>query len=333
MVKNSRKILFFIIMILRTIIVVRSNNWLSAWIGLEINLIAFIPIMSKRKNNFSSEACIIYFLVQTLGSIILLISILLCPLIIISPIMIDNTIINIITIRILIKIGISPFHIWVPEIIEKLNWHNCFLLTTWQKIAPIIILSNFIFIRTIIIVPIVLRTVIGALGGLNQTSIRKIIAYSSIRHSGWMTACINFEHKIWIIYLIIYSLINFIIINFFKKNSIFYINQIQYFCKTIFNKINFTIMIIRLGGLPPFIGFLPKWIVIQTIASINIYLTLIIIIAISLITLFYYLRIITTIIIINTEINKWILKEGNKPEIYILIINVSLPLITIFSFF
>lgn len=333
MVKNSSKILFFIIIITRTIIVIRSNNWLSAWIGLEINLISFIPIISKRKNNFRSEACIIYFLVQTLGSIVLLISILLCPLIIISPVIINDTITTIITIRILIKIGISPFHIWVPEIIEKINWYNCFLLTTWQKIAPIVILSNFIFIRSIIIIPIVLRTIIGALGGLNQTSIRKIMAYSSIRHSGWITACINFEHKIWIVYLIIYSIINFIIINFFKKNSIFYINQIQQFTKTIFNKINYTIIIIRLGGLPPFIGFIPKWIVIQTIASINIFLPLVIIIIISLITLFYYLRIMTTIIIINTEINKWVLEERNKPEIIIFIINILLPLVTIFSFF
>nr|UPL66024.1 NADH dehydrogenase subunit 2 [Calacanthia angulosa] len=333
MIKNSSKMLFMIMLLISTLIVISSNNWLSMWMGLEINLMAFIPILFKNKNNFSSESCMMYFLVQTMGSIVLLMSILLCPMIMMSPIMINDTMIAMMTISLMIKMGISPFHMWVPEIMEKMSWNNCLLMTTWQKIAPMTILSNIISINSLIMIPIILSTVMGAIGGLNQTSMRKIMAYSSISHSGWMIACMNYEHKMWMIYILIYSIMNIMIMNFFYKNSIYYINQTQIFTSNIFNKMNYTIMMMSLGGLPPFMGFLMKWMVIQTMMMSNLYMPIIIMMMSSLITLFYYLRMMTTMIMMNMDMNKWIMNEGNKSNIIMLMMNLSLPMVTIFSFF
>nr|YP_009485669.1 NADH dehydrogenase subunit 2 [Saldula burmanica]AVZ00805.1 NADH dehydrogenase subunit 2 [Saldula burmanica] len=333
MLKNTSKMLFLIMLMMSTMIVISSNNWMSMWMGMEMNLMSFIPLMSKNKNNFSSEACMMYFLVQTLGSITLLMSILLCPMIMMSPIMISDMVITMMMISLLIKMGMSPFHMWVPEIMEKMSWMNCLLLMTWQKTAPMIVMSNFLSFNLMIMVPIVMSTMMGAIGGLNQTSVRKIMAYSSISHSGWMIACMNYEHKMWMMYFIVYSMMTTMITMLFNNNSIFYLNQMQMHNSTMFNKINYTIMMMSMGGMPPFMGFMPKWMVIQTMISSSLYLPIMLMMMFSLMTLFYYMRMMTTMIMINTDTNKWMLNESKKKNMIMLMMNLSLPMVTIFSFF
>ena len=78
-----------------------------------------------------------------------------------------------------------------------------------------------------------------------------------------------------------------------------------------------------LGGLPPFLGFLPKWLVIQNLIEINQFFLLFISVCLSLITLYFYLRISYSIYILNFNKNSWILINyfNNKNIILILIIN------------
>ena len=318
MIKNYIKLLFLITLVIGRLLTLRSNNWFRIWMGLEINLISFIPLITNYKNR-SSERAIIYFIVQRIGSILFIASIL------ITSIMIFKRFIEIIIIiSISLKIGIAPIHLWIPEIIEKLSWLNCIILITWQKLAPLSIISYIE--NKIIIILAAYRTVIGAIGGINQTSTRKIIAFSSINHLGWITSTILFNNEIWIKYFVLYRVITLITLRFIWINSIFFINQFKS-NNQIINKINITIMIIRLGGLPPFLGFLPKWLVIQTLIVNNIYIIILIIIIRALLTLFYYLRIIRRIIIINQYSIKWELKNKKVNMIVIIniIINIILP--------
>lgn len=198
----------------------------------------------------------------------------------------------------ILKIGIAPFHFWFPNVIEGLSWIINFLLITWQKIAPLIIISftiNFYFF-----IFIFFSSIIGAMGGLNQTSLRKLIAYSSINHLAWMLSAIINNEIIWINYFFFYSLISLSIILIFFKLSIFWINQIF----TNFNfkknsKLLIFIPLLSLGGLPPFLGFFPKWLVIENLLINNFFIILINLIFFTLITLFYYIRISFSLFLIN----------------------------------
>lgn len=286
MKKNSSILLFAVILIIGTIITLRRNSWLIIWVGLELNIMSFLPILALNKN--IRETPITYFLVQSIGSIILLFSVL-TPLI--------NY--RITTLAILVKIGAAPIHLWIIQIIEKINWFNCLILTTWQKIAPIIILVH---IKNIIILAIV-RIILGAIGGLNQTSLRKLIAFSSVNHIGWIIATLENNTRCAIKYLLIYSTMITLLLTTLEKKKIFFINQIPENINKI-EKINLIIMILRLGGLPPFIGFIAKWIIIQDIININIIFIVTTIIIFSIITLFFYLRIITPLIILEASITK-----------------------------
>jgi len=79
-----------------------------------------------------------------------------------------------------IKSGIPPFHFWLPQVIESINIIQMFITMSWQKIAPFSLMRYSL--STVIILIILARAVVGALGGFNQNSLKKILVYSSITH-------------------------------------------------------------------------------------------------------------------------------------------------------
>lgn len=202
------------------------------------------------------------------------------------------------------KRGSAPFHFWFPSIIEGLSWFNALILITWQKIAPIILIS-YVLYKPLIIIRIIFSSLIGALGGLNQTSLRKLIAYSSINHLGWILISIYERNFLWIIYFLIYSFLRFRLIYLFNIFKISYINQLfSLFFNSKVMKFFIILNLLSLGGLPPFLGFFPKWIVIQYLSINNQLFILTFIVLITLITLYFYLRLSYRAFILNYyEIN------------------------------
>lgn len=288
-----------------TIISISANSWLRAWIGLEINLLAFIPLIRDSKL-ISTEASLKYFLTQALASSVFLFAVILFFLNIRKRN--SNYFIEIIIFSsLLLKRGSAPFHFWFPNVIEGLSWLNALILITWQKIAPLILISYIIF-KPLIIIRIILSRIIGALGGLNQTSLRKLIAYSSINHLGWILAAIYNNNLLWIIYFIFYTFLTFSIIFIFNIFKISHINQLfSIFFHSKILKFFLFFNLLSLGGLPPFLGFFPKWIVIQSLTINNQLFLLIIIVLIALITLYFYIRLCYRAFILNYYENNWMI--------------------------
>jgi len=311
MPSNSTKILLLITLVRGILVSVSSNSWLGAWIGLEINLISFIPLISNVKNIYNTEASLKYFIVQVLASATLLFIVVMktitedlfsfdrsqyTPIIICTPL--------------LLKSGAAPLHWWFPGVMEGLRWENCALLITIQKAAPLMLISYLIEINTFTLRIIVISTVVGGIGGLNQTSIRKILTYSSINHTGWILIALTTRESLWLAYFIIYSTLALTVVSAIKLSGVSFINQTIITNKetTLIKFIIFT-SLLSLGGLPPFLGFLPKWIVIQAIITNNIIPLATIVVVTSLITLYYYLKIsYSRFLILNTE-PKWNMKS------------------------
>lgn len=202
----------------------------------------------------------------------------------------------------LLKIGAAPFHFWLPEVIRGLNWEIVYIILTWQKIAPIILLRYSIYTPTFLSIIIIISSIIGGIQGINQTCLRKILTYSSINHIGWIISALLNSLTIWFYYFIIYRLINLNILIIFKKYNIFYIKQLRNlfsFNKSI--KFFFILNFLSLGGLPPFLGFLPKWLTIHHLIYNNFYTISIILIIFTLIALYFYLRVTFSTFSINTE--------------------------------
>nr|YP_009479966.1 NADH dehydrogenase subunit 2 [Paraona staudingeri]AVY51829.1 NADH dehydrogenase subunit 2 [Paraona staudingeri] len=301
---NSSKMFFFFILIFSTLISISSNSWFGCWIGMEINLLSFIPLISNSNNLLSTEASLKYFLTQSIASINFLFSILL-KMTLLKNFEMNYFLSIMINSSMLMKMGSSPFHFWFPNLVEGLSWFNNLILMTWQKITPMIILSYY-FNKNFILMNIIFNVIIGALGGLNQTSLRKLMAFSSINNLGWMLLSIMISENLWLFYLLMYSFMITIMFFMFYFLNMFHINQLFINNMNSLIKINMLINFLSLGGLPPFIGFFPKWIIINFLIINNMYMLTFIMIIMSLIVLFFYIRIIYSIFLFNYIKTKWI---------------------------
>ncbi|YP_001425539.1 NADH dehydrogenase subunit 2 (mitochondrion) [Lucilia sericata] len=304
MFNNSSKIMFFGILMMGTLISISANSWLGAWMGLEINLLAFIPLMSDDKL-MSTEASLKYFLTQALASSVFLFAVILF--------LLNSSKTNsnyfmemMIFSSLLLKSGSAPFHFWFPNVMEGLSWTNALILMTWQKIAPLMLISYIIF-KPLIITSIILSSLIGALGGLNQTSLRKLMAYSSINHLGWMLAAMYNSNLLWMTYFLFYSFLSFAMIFMFNMFKTSHINQLfSLFFHSKVMKFFLFFNLLSLGGLPPFLGFFPKWIVIQSLTINNQLFLLTFMVLMTLITLYFYMRLSYSAFMLNYYENNWL---------------------------
>nr|YP_010952541.1 NADH dehydrogenase subunit 2 [Craspedortha porphyria]WMQ52861.1 NADH dehydrogenase subunit 2 [Craspedortha porphyria] len=300
---NSNKMFFLFILFFSTMISISSNSWFGCWIGLEINLLSFIPLISNSNNLLSSEASLKYFLTQSIASMNFLFSILF-KLILIKNFEMNNFISIMINSSLLMKMGSTPFHFWFPNISEGLSWFNNLILMTWQKISPMILLSYYMNLNFLYFI-IMLNVMIGAIGGMNQTSLRKLMAFSSINNLGWMIFSIMISENLWLFYFLMYSFLISIMFFLFYMLNMFFINQLFINNMNFIIKMNLLVNFLSLGGLPPFIGFLPKWIIINFLMFNKFYLLTLIMIMSSLITIYFYIRIIYSTFLFNYLKLKW----------------------------
>nr|YP_010708596.1 NADH dehydrogenase subunit 2 [Silvatares holzenthali]WCR50256.1 NADH dehydrogenase subunit 2 [Silvatares holzenthali] len=335
---NSMKYFFILLMISSTIFSISSFSFMNMWIGMEINLMSFIPLLISKKVNSNSENMMNYFLIQSISSANFLFSSIL--ILIFSKWFFQNffymntLIFFIMNISLLMKMGAAPFHFWFPMIMNKISWLNCLILSTWMKIIPMIIIS-YCFLNFILYLSIIMSAMIGSIMGLNQTSLKLIISYSSINHIAWMLANIMFNMNIWLIYFITYTIINFILILTLNLMKINFLKQI--YMKTSNNLLNYFIFLnfLNLGGLPPFLGFLPKWLTINCMIANNMTILLMLMIFFSLVSLFFYMRITYSFLLMNFFEMKFYSHNFNKMNL-LLLLNffslTSLMMITLINF-
>nr|AIZ58659.1 NADH dehydrogenase subunit 2 [Ornithodoros kalahariensis] len=306
-IHNLTLIWFVIITVMMAL---SSSSMFFIWLSMEMNMMSFIPLISSKKNLLSINSTVMYFIPQAFTSAIFIF--------IITMISMNykfHKILNPIIIFLMImKIGAAPFHWWFPQASEGMSFIGFFLLLTIQKIIPLHLMSTIQ--SNIILIPIILSAMIGSIGGLNQFTIRKILTYSSISHLAWIMSLIMFSSTSWLIYLFIYSVIMFFIIQLNKQINLNLFSQINLLTNN--NSFHFLISMLTLGGLPPMMGFFIKWMTLKIVITNMILLTMPLIIS-SLINLYFYTRLLYPIFLKLLTSNKWNWKNNNKTFHYTLI--------------
>nr|QEJ81438.1 NADH dehydrogenase subunit 2 [Stenocladius sp. FM17] len=329
------KMMFMTMIFMSTMISISSNSWLMMWIGLEINLLSIMPIMNMNKNILSSESSIKYFMTQVMASKIIMMSIVLMmwKFNTSSSMFYKSNLLMIMNSSFLMKMGMAPFHFWFPEVIEGQSWNNCLLLLTWQKLTPMILFminnSMMIFISMVIMSSMIVSGIMG----INQTSLRKIMAYSSINHMGWMMSTMMMSKTIWLMYFVVYSTISVSLITMFIKNKLNFIKQIfNKMGKSQMNKILFSMNFFSIMGLPPFMGFLPKWLSIQALIVNNMYMITIMMMMSTMVMMFTYMRITIQFLMMKINIKNWKNMENENNMFYMMMTMISvfsMPMITV----
>nr|AFI47906.1 NADH dehydrogenase subunit 2 [Turdus plumbeus]AFI47907.1 NADH dehydrogenase subunit 2 [Turdus plumbeus]AFI47910.1 NADH dehydrogenase subunit 2 [Turdus plumbeus]AFI47911.1 NADH dehydrogenase subunit 2 [Turdus plumbeus]AFI47913.1 NADH dehydrogenase subunit 2 [Turdus plumbeus] len=283
-------------LLLGSTITLSSNHWVTAWTGLEINTLAILPLIAKSHHPRSIEAATKYFLVQAAASALILFSSmtnawhtgqwditqLTCP-----------TSCLILTTAIAMKLGLAPFHFWFPEVLQGCSLTTGLLLSTAMKFPPItlFLMTSQSLNPSPLIAMAILSAALGGWMGLNQTQVRKILAFSSISHLGWMAIILVYSPKLALLNFYLYAVMTAAV--FLTLNSIKTLNLsmlMTTWTKTPALSAMLMLTLLSLAGLPPLTGFLPKWLIIQELTKQSMAPAATIMALLSLLNLFFYLR-------------------------------------------
>nr|AGG69205.1 NADH dehydrogenase subunit 2 [Nannoperca australis]AGG69206.1 NADH dehydrogenase subunit 2 [Nannoperca australis]AGG69207.1 NADH dehydrogenase subunit 2 [Nannoperca australis]AGG69210.1 NADH dehydrogenase subunit 2 [Nannoperca australis] len=280
---------------LGTTITFASSHWLLAWMGLEMNTLAIIPIMAQHHHPRAVEATTKYFLTQATAAAMLLFA---------STTnawltgqwdiqqMSHPLPVTMITLALALKIGLAPVHAWLPEVLQGFDLTTGLILSTWQKLAPFALLLQIQPTNSTILIMLgLMSTLVGGWGGLNQTQLRKILAYSSIAHLGWMILVLQFSPSLTLLTLLIYLIMTFSTFLVFKLNKATTINALATsWTKAPAMTALTPLILLSLGGLPPLTGFMPKWLILQELTKQDLAPTATLAALSALLSLYFYLR-------------------------------------------
>nr|AKR13983.1 NADH dehydrogenase subunit 2 [Gobionotothen gibberifrons] len=272
-----------------------SSHWLLAWVGLEINTLAILPLMTQNPHPRAVEAATKYFLIQAGGAAVLLFA------------GTTNAWITgqwdiqqdahplpvaIITVALALKLGLAPLHSWMPEVFQGLNLTTGLVLATWQKLAPLALMLQIQPANSSLLIFMgLMSTLIGGWGGLNQTQLRKILAYSSTAQLGWMVLVIQFAPSLSVLAVLVYiaaAAATFLTLKLAKATSI---NMLAISWTKAPALVALTpLVLLSLAGLPPMTGFMPKWLILQELSKQGLGPTATFAALTALLSLYYYLR-------------------------------------------
>lgn len=299
-----------LIVALSSLLLVSSVNWLSIYLAMELQtLTLFILVAIKRDSAYSTEAGLKYFVLGAASSGLFLFG---CALLygvtgeisvqgVNSVLMADAGKI-LITVSLLFKLSVTPFHMWAPDVYEGAPTITTALLATVPKVAVFSILVQIGAVTNVVLVCALLSIVYGSIGALNQTKIKRLLAYSGIGHMGFMlfgVAIGSFESiQASLIYMIVYvimSVCSFSIILSLNltKNLIIEVSGLSRDNPAM--ALALGLIFLSIAGIPPLAGFLSKWFILLAGVSSGYYLISIMIVVSSVIAGVYYVRLVQII--------------------------------------
>jgi len=326
--------LVLLMSVLGMFIMISANDLILFYLGLELQSLSLYILASLDRDNLkSNEAGLKYFILSALASGLLLYG---CSLLygftgsthfeeINLKINTTNTgaifAMVFILVGLAFKVSAVPFHMWTPDVYQGSPSSVTSFFAVVPKIAGIAVFIRFMQIpfgqliehwQTIIIFMSLASMILGAVAAIGQTNIKRLIAYSSIGHIGYALAGIStgtvIGYNSSIVYISIYVVMNlgiFACIFLMKKDGSYCesINDLSGISKQHpFLSISLLIILFSLAGIPPLAGFFAKFYIFMSVIESKMYVLAIVGLLSTVISAFYYLRIIK--IIYFDEANK-----------------------------
>ena len=327
--------ILILISILGMFFMVSSNDLILFYLGLELqSLSLYILAAFDRDNIKSTESGIKYFVLSALSSGLLLYG---CSLlygftestnfdIISNEMTSENTgaifAMVFIMVGLAFKISAVPFHMWTPDVYEGSPTSVTNFFAVVPKIAGIAVVIRFMDIpfkniliewQNILIFISIASMILGAVAAIGQKNIKRLMAYSSIGHIGFVLAGISTGtasgYASSVTYTIIYIVMNigaFSCIYLMRKKGV-YSEEISDLSGLSKNQpllsMAFLIIFFSLAGIPPLAGFFAKFYIFMSVIENEMYMLAIIGLLTTVISAFYYLKIIKTIYFDDVKVN------------------------------
>ena len=350
-------ILFILFAILGSFVLISSDNFLTAFIGLELqSLSLYLMAAFNTKNLNSNEAGIKYFSLGALSSGFLLFGI--------SMIYFDtasftfqnlanfSTIsevgLALVLIALFFKVSAAPFHIWTPDVYEGSPTISALFFASLPKFASLIFLfriyhelniSKIDSLNYIFQLVCAISLLVGVYGAITQKVIKRLLAFSSINHIGFiLLAIMSYQYMsegTIFFYLIIYLVTIFgvfsVILNLrTSEGEITLLTGLNGLKASSRSKaISMLVFLFSLAGIPPFAGFFAKFFILSASINEGLYLLSVIAVISSVIAAFYYLSVIKNMFFNDSE--NELLLDNSKLSSFIFIF--SALVLTLFFFY
>ena len=350
-------ILFILFAILGSFVLISSDNFLTAFIGLELqSLSLYLMAAFNTKNLNSNEAGIKYFSLGALSSGFLLfgISMIYFDTASFSFQNLDNysTIsevgLALVLIALFFKVSAAPFHIWTPDVYEGSPTISTLFFATLPKFASLIFLFRIYHelnipkiesLHYIFQIVCAISLLVGVYGAITQKIIKRLLAFSSINHIGFMLlAIMSYQYMsegTIFFYLIIYLITTFgvfsVILNLrTSEGEITLLTGLNGLKASSRSKaISMLVFLFSLAGIPPFAGFFAKFFILSASINEGFYILSVIAVISSVIAAFYYLSVIKNMFFNESETE--LLLDNNRLSSFIFI--SSAIIITLFFFY
>lgn len=295
--------LLIILSFLGNIFLIISYNSLTFILALELQSLTVYLIVALNYNNseINISSSLKYFILGSLASSLIILGVALN-----LNYYNDLKILNInllIIIGCLFKLAVAPFHQWSIDVYNSITNNIISYISLLPKFGILLFLFynvesyyNLLFIFS------ALSIIIGSIGGLFQIKYRKLLAYSSIAQIGYLLVALH-SNEILLLYLIQYTLTTILLLYLFtsidKNNK----GLLKFLQTNNYITFSLTILFISLSGIPPLYGFFAKLEIINILMNLDNYLLIIIVIVTSVLSTFYYLRIISIINLNSSDTN------------------------------
>ncbi len=304
--KIPEPIITMVINILGILWMLFAEDLISLYLSIELQSLSLVLLISYYSSKKGLEASIKYFFLASISSAIMLLGLIWLSL--------ETNSISwngiywtkdiswkLITLGIMFKLGAVPFSNWIPEVYQGSKKWIAAYISTIPKIGIVLwLLKNWNILLDMtnsmwLSLIIVLTSLIGSLGGLNQNLIARLLGYSSIANASMFILLLNSGIKEWFegfSYIWIYSSTLLCIWTLIKMLPINSISQIPGIYKRYKQVGNLVILLFSLAGVPPLIGFIMKYTVIYATLGGTEWILILIVLMTSVISSYYYLRII-----------------------------------------
>lgn len=221
------------------------NSLIGVWLVIEVNMVLFLIILFNE--GYSKGNIMKYFITQRVSSRLFFFSFFLTY---IRDGGVGIFLNRILLISLSFKLGLAPFHGWYLRVVESLGWFSIFILSTLQKLLPLFAIRISVSSFRLYLI-IVFSRLVGTLL-IFEILVKRLIGYSRVFNIGWLLIVIS-NPRVFLLTFITYRITFFTVRMFFFKKSIEKVYKIN--LSTQVESLIFLVLVIRLAGVPPFLGF------------------------------------------------------------------------------
>lgn len=270
---------FIVLLVVRSVLIFSCDSVFITWVLIEVNMLRFIRIIVRTGFKSNKGETLQYLFIQRASSLLFISASFLREIGL-------NYFFFLTIISLMIKLGAAPFHFWFINIVSSLSWDSFFILSTIQKLIPLLVLNK---IRSEWAIFPLITAMIRVFGVFFRNNLKLLLAYSSLFRLAWLLRAIS-RVTLFVTFLRAYSFNLIIFISVLIKSERGQTHSLCLVPGKDNSRITLILRLLRIGGLPPIIGFLAKVLIVNSLLS-RLLIFAIVLLRLSRFLLYLYLRV------------------------------------------